>query len=302
MSDGVGAYVAHPVLSIPPPRPPPHQHLKHQATLAPHAQGPAPAHTPSRARAYTQDDGIFRPPALRWGLVAVDSPLGLGTGQSGSSLSWWGREGSPHPRACSCMRPPAQPNPTPPPVTLSPGYPALCRSPNKQRVLHRQRVLGPQQNQRGHLRGPGRALQNAGALHHLGNSGLVLFRGACRGPAAWMPPFPLCNVGLRAHWSMRCAKRFRGGGGARQATDGLWTEVRGQHKQSNEPRHQPAQLPIRQLLGATDAQTAHHAPFSTAPTHQRLGSANAETTPAGAPAAAADRTQRPDATCEGENG
>ena len=65
-----------------------------------------------RARAYTQDDSIFRPPALRWGLVAVDDPLGLGTGQSGSPASWWGREGSPHPRACSCMRPPAQPNPT----------------------------------------------------------------------------------------------------------------------------------------------------------------------------------------------
>ena len=57
-----------------------------------------------------------------------------------------------------------------------------------------------------------------------------------------------------------------------------------------------------QLLGAADAQTAHHATFSTAPAHQLLGSANAETTPAGAPAAAADRTQRPDATCEGENG
>ena len=91
--------------------------------LAPHTQGPAPAHTPSPARAYTQDDGIFRPPALRWGLVAVDSPLGLGTGQSGSSASWWGREGSPHPRACSCMRPPAQPNPTPPkPLTVSHSY------------------------------------------------------------------------------------------------------------------------------------------------------------------------------------
>ena len=88
--------------------------LEHQATLAPHAQGPAPAHTPARARADTQDDGIFRPPALRWGLVAVDSPLSLGTGQSSSSASWWGREGSPHPRACSCMRPPAQPNQTHP--------------------------------------------------------------------------------------------------------------------------------------------------------------------------------------------
>ena len=59
---------------------------------------------------------------------------------------------------------------------------------------------------------------------------------------------------------------------------------------------------IRQLLGAADTQTAHHATFSTAPGHQLLGSANAETTPARAPAAAADRTQQPDATCEGKNG
>ena len=54
--------------------------------------------------------------------------------------------------------------------------------------------------------------------------------------------------------------------------------------------------------GAANAQTAHPATSSTAPAHQRRGSANAETTPAGAPAAAADRTQRPDATCEGKNG
>ena len=59
---------------------------------------------------------------------------------------------------------------------------------------------------------------------------------------------------------------------------------------------------IRQLLGAADTQTAHHATFSTAPTHQLLGFANAETTSARAPAAAADRKQRPDATCEGKNG
>ena len=59
---------------------------------------------------------------------------------------------------------------------------------------------------------------------------------------------------------------------------------------------------IRQLLGAADTQTAHPATFSTVPTRQLLGSANAETTPAGAPAAAADRKQRPDATCEGKNG
>ena len=54
--------------------------------------------------------------------------------------------------------------------------------------------------------------------------------------------------------------------------------------------------------GGADTQTAHHATSSTASTHQRLGSANAETTPARAPAAAADRKQRPDATREGENG
>ena len=54
--------------------------------------------------------------------------------------------------------------------------------------------------------------------------------------------------------------------------------------------------------GAADAQTAHHATFSTAPAHQLLGSANAETTPARAPATAADRKQRPDATCKGKNG
>ena len=59
---------------------------------------------------------------------------------------------------------------------------------------------------------------------------------------------------------------------------------------------------MRQLLGATDAQTAHPATSSTAPTHQLLGSTNAETTPARAPAAAAGRAQRPDATCEGKNG
>ena len=49
---------------------------------------------------------------------------------------------------------------------------------------------------------------------------------------------------------------------------------------------------VRQPLGATDAQTAHHATSNTAPAHQPLGSVNAETTPAGAPATPADRKQR----------
>ena len=78
---------------------------------------------------------------------------------------------------------------------------------------------------------------------------------------------------------------------------GAWTA-----KTVKRPRQQPAQPPIRQLLGTADAQTAHPATFSTAPAHQRLGPANAETTPTRAWAAAADRTQRPDATCEGKTG
>ena len=72
-------------------------------------------------------------------------------------------------------------------------------------------------------------------------------------------------------------------------------------KSVERPPQQPAQPPIRQLLGTANEQT-EPATSSTAPTHRPLGSANAETTPAGAPAAAADRTQRPDATCEGKNG
>ena len=97
-------------------------------------------------------------------------------------------------------------------------------------------------------------------------------------------------------WASRPRKHSEAGYG-RPVDRGVWTA-----KTVKRPRQQPAQPPIRQVLGAADAQTAHPATFSTASAHQLLGSANAETTPAGAPAAAADRTQRPDATCEGESG
>ena len=97
-------------------------------------------------------------------------------------------------------------------------------------------------------------------------------------------------------WASRTQKHSEAGDG-RPVDRGAWTA-----KTVKRPRQQPAQPPIRQLLGAADAQTAHPATSSTAPTHQLLGSANAETTPAGAPAAAADRTQRPNATCEGKSG
>ena len=85
----------------------------------------------------------------------------------------------------------------------------------------------------------------------------------------------------------------------------LWTACGQRRVDSKNSQTTPATTSttsIRQLLGAPDTQTAHHATSSTAPAHQPLGSANAETTPARAPAAAADRTQRPDATCEGKNG
>ena len=82
--------------------------------------------------------------------------------------------------------------------------------------------------------------------------------------------------------------------------DGLWTEVDSKNSQTTPATTSTSS--IRQLLGAADAQMAHHATFRTAPTHQILGSGNAEMTLARAPAAVADRKQQPDATCEGKNG
>ena len=66
------------------------------------------------------------------------------------------------------------------------------------------------------------------------------------------------------------------GNAARQVVDDRRAEVRGQQKQSKRPPQQPAQPPVRQLLGTADAQTAHPAASSTAPAHQLLGSANAK--------------------------
>ena len=89
---------------------------------------------------------------------------------------------------------------------------------------------------------------------------------------------------------------------ARQAMDGLWTEVYGQQKQSNDPGNNQ-HIPQYANYWAPLTRKRHITPHpAQPPAHQRLGSANAETTPARAPAAAADRTQRPDATCEGKNG
>ena len=85
----------------------------------------------------------------------------------------------------------------------------------------------------------------------------------------------------------------------------LWTacgERRADSKNSQTTAATASTTSIRQLLGTTDTQTAHHATTSTAPAHQPLDSTNAVTIPARAPAAAADRKKQPDATCEGKNG
>ena len=105
-------------------------------------------------------------------------------------------------------------------------------------------------------------------------------------------------------WTARIARGGTGHLGRTETQRGrLWMACGQRCVDSKNSQTTPATTStpsIRQLLGAADAQTAHHATSCTAPTHQLLGSANAETAPA--PAAAADRTQRPDATCEGTNG
>ena len=63
-------------------------------------------------------------------------------------------------------------------------------------------------------------------------------------------------------WASRTRKRG-GAGRGRPVDGGMWTA-----KTVKRPPQQPAQPPIRQLLGAADAQTAHPATSSTAPAHQ----------------------------------
>ena len=73
-------------------------------------------------------------------------------------------------------------------------------------------------------------------------------------------------------WASRTRDRSEAGCGRPEA-GGVWAA-----KTVSRPPQQPAQPPVCHLLGPADAQTAHHATFSTAPAHQPLGSANAETT------------------------
>ena len=106
----------------------------------------------------------------------------------------------------------------------------------------------------------------------------------------------LASFGEWGSWASRTWKCGAAGGG-RPQSGGAWAA-----ETVKRPPQQTAEPPLRQLLGTASAQTAHLATSSTALAHRPLGSATAETTPAGAPAAAANRTQRPDATCEGKNG
>ena len=97
-------------------------------------------------------------------------------------------------------------------------------------------------------------------------------------------------------WASRTQKHSEAGYG-RPVDRGAWTA-----KTVKRPQQQPAH-PEYANYWAPLTRKRHIPPRpAQPPAHQRLGSANAETTPAGAPAAAADRKQRPDTTCEGTTG
>ena len=175
-----------------------------------------------------------------------------------------------------------------------------------------ERAQGRQRQQRGWLGQPALSLPGARATPAQPASG-----GGCLPQPRWA----VCATGAGAHQGQTSregekhiwwtAGTARGGTGHLGLTHTetqrgrLWTACGQRRVGSKNSQTTPATTStssIRQLLGPADAQTAHPATFSTAPAHQPLGSANAETTPAGALAAAADRTQRPDATCEGKTG
>ena len=174
-----------------------------------------------------------------------------------------------------------------------------------------ERAHGRQRQQRGCFGQPAPPLPGARATPAQPASG-----GGCLPQPRWA----VCATGAGAHqgqisreggkdiwWTAGTARGGRHLGLTQTETQRgrLWTACGQRRMDSKNSQTTPATTStssICQLLGAADTQTAHHATFSTAPTHQLLGSVNAETTPARAPAAAADRKQQPDATCEGKNG
>ena len=101
-------------------------------------------------------------------------------------------------------------------------------------------------------------------------------------------------------WRSRAPGPHAHGNAARRVVHGLRTGVCGQQKQFNDPRNDQHNHQYANYW-ALLAHKRHTLPQPAQPQHTNRW-ANAEMTPAGAPAAAADRTQRPDATCEGKNG
>ena len=103
--------------------------------------------------------------------------------------------------------------------------------------------------------------------------------------------------GQRVEEGTWAAQKHSEAGDGRPVDRGVWTA-----KTVKRPRQQPAHPQYANYWAPLTRKRHTNATFSTAPTHQLLGSANEETTPARALAAAADRKQQPDATCEGKNG
>ena len=164
----------------------------------------------------------------------------------------------------------------------------------------------------------GNAGQHGGSTSAYGG-GATPAQPASGGGCLPQPRWAVCATGAGAHqgqtnregekdiwWTAGTARGGAGHLGRTETQRGRLRTACGQRRvDSQNSQTTPATTitsSIRQLLGAADTQTAHHATSSTVPTRQLPGSANAETTPAGTPATAADRTQRPDATCEGTNG
>ena len=100
-------------------------------------------------------------------------------------------------------------------------------------------------------------------------------------------------------WAPRTRQRGEAGGGRPgQHAEGCSTRASRTRKHGEACGGQP------ECGGEWAAKTIKRSPHQPVqpPVHQLLGPANTEMTPQGARAAAADRTQRPDAACEGKNG
>ena len=109
------------------------------------------------------------------------------------------------------------------------------------------------------------------------------YRNECK-PRVSAPLLP--HIPRAKAWGMRdvCRRKMQW---ARATCGGSGAVIIGTTRQENNNEWTICHMPGE---GGTDT-------ASTAPAHQPPGPTNMETTPAGAPAAAADRKQRPDATC-----